>query len=82
MDGLPPWGEFDWIGRRIRIGGVAFDVTERIERCRATEANPDTGTRDANTLRALEDGWGHRDFGVYATVAEDGRVAVGDAVEE
>jgi uncharacterized protein YcbX len=82
LDGIPPWGEFDWIGRRIRIGAVAFDVTDRIERCRATEASPESGARDANVLRALEDGWGHRDFGVYATVATAGTVTVGDAVAE
>jgi len=82
VDNIPPWGEFDWVGKRITIGEVAFDVTERIERCRATEANPATGLRDANTLRALEDGWGHRDFGVYATVATSGRLQIGDTVIE
>jgi GTP-binding protein len=51
---------------------------EPIGRCRATEANPDTGRRDANTLAALEDGWGHTRFGVYAMVRKGGRVAVGD----
>ncbi|MEM8823455.1 MAG: MOSC domain-containing protein [Pseudomonadota bacterium] len=82
VDGLPPWGEFDWIGRDIRIGAVTLSVADRIERCRATEASPATGTRDANTLRALEDGWGHRDFGVYATVKTSGHLAVGDEVVE
>jgi hypothetical protein len=38
--------------------------------------------RDANVLRALEDGWGHRDFGVYATVGTGGTVTVGDEVRE
>ena len=82
VDNIPPWGEFDWVGKGITIGEVAFDVTERIERCRATEATPATGLRDANTLRALEDGWGHRAFGVYATVATSGRVQIGDTVIE
>jgi uncharacterized protein YcbX len=82
LDGVPPWGEFDWIGRKIEIGAVRLSVTERIERCRATEASPVTGTRDAPTLRALEDGWGHRDFGIYATVVAGGRIALGDAVAE
>ncbi|MEM9797908.1 MAG: MOSC domain-containing protein [Pseudomonadota bacterium] len=80
LDGLAPWEEFDWIGRTISIGTIRFNVTDRIERCRATEANPRTGLRDANTLRALEDGWAHRDFGVYATVATDGKLSVGDPV--
>ncbi len=80
LDGLAPWEEFDWIGQQITIGNIRFDVTERVERCRATEANTQTGQRDANTLSALSSGWGHRDFGVYATICNDGHIAVGDEV--
>ena len=80
LDGLAPWEEFDWIGRRVSIGPVTLDVTERIERCRATEANPETGLRDVNTLSVLTTGWGHRDFGVYATIVEGGEIAQGDPV--
>jgi MOSC domain-containing protein YiiM len=35
---------------------------------------------DADTLGALEDGYGHQDFGVYARVIGGGRVALGDPV--
>ncbi len=80
LDGLAPWAEFNLVGETVAIGGATFAVTERIERCRATEANPLTGQRDANTLRALEEGWGHRDFGIYATVTGAGAVALGDAL--
>lgn len=80
VDGLAPWEEFDLIGKRIRIGAIEFEVTERIERCRATEANPTTGERDTDPVRALSEGWGHRDFGVYATVCNDGALATGDMV--
>lgn len=80
LEGLAPWEEFDLIGKTIQIGAVRFDITDRIERCRATEASPQTGKRDVDPLRALTEGWGHRDFGVYATVSTDGTIAVGDAV--
>jgi len=80
IDGLAPWQEFEWIGRDLRIGEAVLRVRERITRCLATTANPDTGRRDADTLGALEAGWGHRDFGVYAEVVADGTVTVGDAV--
>ena len=79
LEGLAPWEEFDLIGRSLRIGGATFRIRERITRCKATTANPATGHRDADTLGALQDGWGHRDFGVYAEVTEGGRVALGDA---
>lgn len=82
LDGLAPWEEFDLVGKRLRIGEAELEVIEPITRCRATEANPDTGKRDAMTLAALEDGWGHTDFGIYAMVRRAGRVAIGDEVTQ
>ncbi len=81
FDGLAPWEEFDWIGKTLRIGGAVLKVHERIERCMHTTANPKTGKRDADTLGALQDGWDHQDFGVYAEVIQGGPVALGDKVE-
>jgi len=78
LDGLAPWQEFDWVGRDIRLGGAVLRVRERTTRCAATTTNPETGTRDADTLGTLGT-WGHRDFGVYAEVISSGRVALGDA---
>ncbi|SFD70391.1 MOSC domain-containing protein [Roseivivax sediminis] len=80
LDGGSPWEEFDLVGREITLGGLRLKVTERIERCRATEANPETGERDADTLRILQDRWGHRDFGVYATILDGGTLAPGAEV--
>lgn len=80
IDGAEPWAEFDWIGRELRIGGATFAVRERITRCKATMVNPDTGRIDADTLGALEAGWGHQDFGVYAEVVSGGPVVIGDEV--
>lgn len=81
LDGLAPWEEFTWIGRRLRLGEAEIEVRERITRCLATAASPRTGIRDADTLGTLEKGWGHRDFGVYAVVARGGTVRPGDTVE-
>ena len=78
LEGLSPWEEFNWVGKSLSIGEVTFDVTARVERCRATEASPRSGTRDVNTLQALEAGWGHRDFGIYATITSAGTLRPGD----
>lgn len=80
FDGMPLWEEFDWLGREIQIGEAVLRVRERITRCLATTANPDTGVRDTDTLGVLET-WGHQDFGVYAEVLEGGAISVGDKVE-
>ena len=81
VDGLAPWEEFGWVGETIRIGDLKFQVEERIQRCMATAANPETGRRDAETLWGLETGWGHRDMGVYLTAMDNGRVETGAEVK-
>lgn len=80
LEGLPAWAEWGWLGREVTVGRATLKVVRRIGRCRATEANPETGRRDAHTLAALRDGWGHTDFGVYAVVSRSGAIAEGDAV--
>jgi uncharacterized protein YcbX len=79
LDGLAPFGEFDLVGREIRVGEAVLAVRERITRCKATTVDPETGVSDTDTLGGLRDGWGHQDFGVYAEVVAGGRVARGDA---
>ncbi len=64
MEGLAPWEEKEWIGKTLRIGTVEFLVREEITRCLATTANPETGIRDADTLKTLNSVYGHREFGV------------------
>ena len=48
IEGLAPWQEFEWIGQEVRIGSAILQVEERIGRCKATMANPETGIRDAD----------------------------------
>ncbi|MGP3698362.1 MOSC domain-containing protein [Rhodobacter sp. NSM] len=80
VEGWEPWAEFDLLGQEIRMGSALLRIEERITRCRATMADPETGTIDADTLGALETHYGHRDFGVYATVVEGGLLTIGDEV--
>jgi uncharacterized protein YcbX len=80
VQGWRPWAELDLIGRDITVGAVRLRVEEPIGRCRATGANPETGVQDADTMAALEAGYGHADFGVFARVIDGGRVSLGDEV--
>lgn len=80
IEGEAPWAEFGWVGKRIAVGDAVLEVKQRITRCKATMANPETGRRDADTLAALRS-FGHQDFGVYAEVVEGGRIASGAPVE-
>jgi uncharacterized protein YcbX len=80
FDGLPPWSEFGWVGRDVRLGQAVLRIVDRIERCAAIDVDPETGNRDLNLQRDLDRGFGHRDVGVYAAVIDAGSVAVGDGV--
>ncbi|MCW3780617.1 MOSC domain-containing protein [Defluviimonas salinarum] len=81
LEGLRPWEERDWIGRRLRLGTAVLEIVEPKERCLATTANPATGRRDADTLQALRAIHGDQDFGLYAKVIESGSASVGDRAE-
>ena len=81
VDGLAPWEEHDLAGKTMRIGTAVIEGVEPIVRCRATTTNPETGQRDADTLQALNDGWGHQYFGLYARVLEPGTIALNDTLE-
>ena len=79
--GADAWEERSWIGKTIRIGTAEFYIRKEITRCRMTEANPETGIRDANTLAALRDGWGIQEMGVHAVVTKGGEITVDDKIE-
>lgn len=55
-------------------------MVKRIQRCAATEVDPDAGVRDLTIPRSLLQNLGHGDFGVYAEVAAGGEIAPGDAI--
>ena len=80
IEGAVAWAENDWIGTEIRVGGAVLKVIEPIWRCRATEASPETGRRDADTMGAMRAAVGDTTFGVYAEVVAGAEVAVGDPV--
>lgn len=86
VDGLGEHGEDEWLGRRVRLGEAVVVPQGNVGRCAVTTQNPDTGAPDLDTLKALA---AYRQvvetteplaFGVYAAVAQPGRVRVGDLV--
>jgi uncharacterized protein YcbX len=80
LTGAPAWSEFQWMGKTLTIGQVAFEVIERTERCAATNVDPATGRRDLDIPAMLLRAYLHSDFGVYARVIRGGRVKPGDRV--
>ena len=79
--GWPAWYEFELFGRELTIGQTArLKPLKRIERCAATDVDPDTGIRDLTIPRTLVQTFGHTDCGIYAEVIEAGDIAIGDEI--
>jgi len=80
IEGLPAWGEGSLLGRTLAIGEARLEVTKMIDRCAATEVDPQTGARDMDLVQTLRKNFGHIDCGIYARVARGGWVQLGDAI--
>src|SRR5262249_20969199 len=79
--GWPALREFDLVGGLLTVGDKALlKVVKRIQRCAATDVDPDTGIRDLTIPRTLLENFDHSDCGVYAEVVTAGDIATGDAV--
>jgi uncharacterized protein len=81
IDGLKSWEEQCWVGRKIRIGAVEFDVVKAKTRCVATHANPKTGERDLPILATLTREIGQQTFAVALLPSSaGGEIHVNDQV--
>lgn len=81
VEGLPAWQEFAWLGRTLAAGEVRLAVTERIDRCAATNVDPVSAERDLNIPLALRQSWGHIDCGVLLQVTTGGALAQGATID-
>ena len=81
IDGLAPWQEFEWVGRKIRAGTAELEAFSRTQRCDATNVDPETAERDMAIPSLLQRHLGHTDFGIYATVTAGGALSVNDSLQ-
>lgn len=81
VSGWPAWHEFDLLGQTLTIGKTTrLNVVKRIQRCAATDVDPNTGIRDMTIPRTLLENFDHTDCGVYAEVVTAGDISDGDTV--
>ena len=83
VEGLGAWEEQNWVGRKVRIGAVDFNVVKPKLRCLATHANPKTGERDLPILTTLTKVFGQElpTFAVAMVPSHGGvRIHAGDEV--
>lgn len=84
IEGVDAWEEQDWVGRRIRLGRVEFDVVKHKVRCLATHANPRTGERDVPVMTTLMKAFFQKEptFAIgMVTHGAGGSIQVGDQIE-
>ena len=81
VDGWPAWSELGLApGARVSLGAATTEMLEPTVRCVATHVSPETGQRDLKIVAALQELYGHMNFGVYVKVAAGGLVQEGDLV--
>jgi uncharacterized protein YcbX len=68
-----------WVGRVLRIGGMAMRVDQRDDRCVIITIDPVTHERDPGVLRTVARERSNC-IGVYGSTVQEGRVTVGDEV--
>jgi uncharacterized protein YcbX len=78
--GWPAWFETQLVGRELEIGSTRLRVVKMIQRCAATEVNPETAERDIAVPEALYRLTGEDDCGIYAEVKTPGTIAEGDRI--
>ena len=82
IEGCSPWQEFDWVGKKIRIGEVEFRVRKTVVRCLATHVDPGSGDRDIDIMGTLTRiiGQDEPQFAVSLVARDPGTVRIGDEV--
>jgi uncharacterized protein YcbX len=82
VEDLEAWEEQRWVGRKLRIGPVPFEVAAPKGRCLATHANPRTGERDLPILPTLSAAFAQQKptFAVALAPLGAGEIRLGDEV--
>ena len=65
IDGLEPFEEFKWIGKKIIISKKEFEVFASIPRCKATHYPYKSTIADVNVPYLLQQNYGHINMGIY-----------------
>jgi uncharacterized protein YcbX len=81
VEGWPAWIETGLEGRELSVGSARLRVVKTIQRCAATEVDPETAARNIDVPQALYRLTGEDDCGIYGEVIAAGRMAEGDRVE-
>jgi len=80
LEDMEPDAEYEWLGRRLRVGSAILAAEVLCKRCVMITYDPDTTESDPAILRELTE-TREAMMGVYCRVLEPGSVVLGDRVE-
>lgn len=96
ITGLPAFAEYEWVDsipgtREITVGDVRLRIDDVCRRCKAPDADPETGTYDVSLLPLLKDFMASNGYtaihrkhaivmGIYGVVIKSGTISLGDAI--
>ena len=78
IEGIDAWKEREWIGKKIKINNVVFNVEKNIPRCVAINLKPETDDNTFSLLQELKKTYNHYDMGIYLTPETDGEINIGE----
>jgi uncharacterized protein len=81
VEGWPAWAEVGLVGRDLEVGGTQLRLVKMIQRCAATQVDPETAARDIDVPDAIYRLTDEDDCGIYAEVTTAGRIAEGDPIK-
>ena len=82
VEGINAWDERSWIGKIIKINNVSFKIEKNIQRCVAINLKPNTDDNSLNLLQSLKKTYNHFDMGIYLVALDDGKIQIGNKIEE
>jgi len=82
IDGLEPWDEFQWVGKKIKCGSMKLSVIQQTVRCEGVSIDPLDAERELDIPRLLAKHYPQYGpyLGVYAVIDEAGSMSIGDVV--
>jgi uncharacterized protein YcbX len=82
LDGLEPWEEFNWVGKKIACGDTKLSVIKQTVRCEGVSIDPFDPERVLDIPKLLTQHYPIHGpyFGVYAMIDKGGTMSIGDSV--
>ena len=77
-----PFEEFNWIGRKAKIGSALLEFISPVGRCNAINVSAETGESTNKSIpQQMRASFGHSNLGIFARIFKTGSVNIHDRLE-